>query len=82
MLHSVSINNIIPCIICRFGIVISYSYRCLRGEEVGQSPFIRDLDNSCVGHVLAMTPRSAYIIKKKLQPHSQFQSVATVLHHE
>jgi len=43
---------------------------------MGQSPFIRDLqvDNSHIGHVLAIAPRSACIINKTLQLH---QSVAT-----
>ena len=39
-------------------------------EGEGQSPFIRELDDSHLGHVLAMAPLSAYTMNGKLQPHS------------
>jgi len=62
VLQSVSIN-IMQCIIyvdVRLVVIIL-------GKE---SPFITELYDSHVGHVLAMDPLSAYVINIKLQPHS------------
>lgn len=42
-------------------VVINDHYR-LREEEVGYSPFIRELDDSREGHMLAIAPRSVYIL--------------------
>ena len=41
-------------------------------ERKAQSPFIWELNDSHVGHVLKMAPLSAYVTNRKLQ---QFQSV-------
>lgn len=66
MLHSVTISN--QCVI-DVGVVIN-SYPNLREEGLGHSPFVRELDGSHVGHVLAMAPCSAYstcdLLSKKL----------------
>ena len=55
-----------PCI-KDIGVVIHDYYR-LREEEVGYSPFIRELDDSRVGHMLAIAPHSVYIMNRNIQP--------------
>jgi len=52
MLHSISINNIIPHVI-DVG-VVSNDFIILGEEEEGHSPFITELDDSHVAHMLAM----------------------------
>ena len=39
-------------------------------KEEGQTPFIRELDDSDVDHVLAIAPLYAYIMNRECQPHS------------
>ena len=51
--------------------VINGYHNLSQGE--GQSPLISELDDSHIGHVLAMPTLSDYIKNRKCQPHSQFQ---------
>ena len=44
-----------------------------------QSPLISKLDDSHIGHVLALAPPSAYFMNGKNQPHSQLVPVCNVL---
>ena len=59
MLHCVSISNIMPCII-DLGVAIS-DIAVLGEEGVGHSSFIRQFNNSHVGHVLAMAQCSEHV---------------------
>ena len=67
MLHSVSINDIMPCII---DVYVINAHHHHREKEEGQTPFIRELDDSHVDHVLAIAPLYAYIMNSECQPHS------------
>ena len=61
VLHSVSIINIMPCIIDVNVIIILGE----KGDR--QSPFIRELSGSHIGHMVAMAPLSVYTMNKKVQ---------------